>query len=253
MAISKGEGIILRERLFGETSKVITLVSPQQGKFALVAKGARGPKSRYGSILDRFAHISFVFYERRGEGMAYLSQADLIRAYFGVAADLSRFACASALVELTDRLVTGEEPVPAIFALLRDALGLCETVGLDDLEKLFWFFCYRMLRELGYRPHLDACAVCQKTVEGENLFFSPEKGGLVCRRCANPRGTYQRIAAGTVTMLKQAEQSSLEEVVRAKISAQQVGETANLLRGMLTYQVGVTEPIRSLEFMVKAS
>src|SRR5207253_5338100 len=50
-----------------------------------------------------------------------------------------------------------------------------------------------LLRELGYSPALDVCAVCESPVKSPHLAFSAAAGGVLCPVCAkqNPdaRGT----------------------------------------------------------------
>jgi recombinational DNA repair protein (RecF pathway) len=39
------------------------------------------------------------------------------------------------------------------------------------------------LREMGYGPALENCAVCNSVVDGSVLGFSAAAGGVVCSRC----------------------------------------------------------------------
>ena len=42
-----------------------------------------------------------------------------------------------------------------------------------------------LLRELGYNPALDVCAVCASAIERGPLAFSAASGGVLCLRCQN--------------------------------------------------------------------
>lgn len=252
----------MRDHRLGETSKIITFYTRQFGKLKLVAKGVCSSKSRVGGILERFSWINFVFYEKRSEGMAYLSQADLVEAYTQITADLKRFGYASGATELIDRIIVGEEPHPSIFELLHEMLKLVNHLDTELLAQLFWIFVYRLLSESGYRPHLDGCVSCQQRITEVNRFirqveaatfllFSPEKGGLICRRCAAPEVAYYQISQATIALLRTAAEQPLDFVETQKVSPAQLEEMATLLRGILTYQIGRGDRIMSLEFLEK--
>ena len=46
------DALVLRTYRLGETSKIVVLLTRDRGKLRAVAKGARGPRSRYQSALD---------------------------------------------------------------------------------------------------------------------------------------------------------------------------------------------------------
>ena len=63
MAIRNDQGIVLRGYPFGESHRVVVLVSPNHGKLRTVAKGVRKTKSRFGGRLEPFTHVDLVLYE----------------------------------------------------------------------------------------------------------------------------------------------------------------------------------------------
>ena len=48
MPLIASEALVLRTYKFGETSKIVVLLTRDRGKVRAVAKGARGGKPRYG-------------------------------------------------------------------------------------------------------------------------------------------------------------------------------------------------------------
>jgi hypothetical protein len=52
--------IVLRNRNLGEKDRIMTLLSPEIGKFSAVAKGARAPKSKLAAVSQSFTHARFL-------------------------------------------------------------------------------------------------------------------------------------------------------------------------------------------------
>ena len=78
MSLEKTEGVILCSILKGEMSKILTVYTRDFGKLALIAKGAEGPKSKFGGILEHLSHLAIVFYMKESPKMQLLSQGDLL-------------------------------------------------------------------------------------------------------------------------------------------------------------------------------
>ncbi len=124
VALIRAEGVVLRLRDLGDTSRIVTVYTREQGKFALVAKAARTPKSRFGAALLPGAHVALVLYQRETRDLRYLSHADLLSPAGEGAGDLETLACLAAVCELLDTLIAGEDVNPALFALTLEMLDV---------------------------------------------------------------------------------------------------------------------------------
>lgn len=60
------DALVLRSFKLGETSKVVVLLTRDHGKLRAVARGARGPRSRYQSSLETLSEVRVGLYGRRG-------------------------------------------------------------------------------------------------------------------------------------------------------------------------------------------
>ncbi len=52
MTAQRSEGIVIRLHPLGDTSLIVHWLTPEHGRLATVAKGARGPKSVFRGKLD---------------------------------------------------------------------------------------------------------------------------------------------------------------------------------------------------------
>ena len=183
MGIEKIEAIVIRSYPLGDTSRIVQLLSPERGRLAVVAKGVRGPKSRFGAALEPFTTIGAVIYYKADRDLQFLSQAEIRARHAVLASSILRFAYASAVVELLDQALAGEEPPGALYGLVQCALTELERAPEDALRGVFMGYVAELLSVLGYRPELARCVTCRgETAEG--TAWNAARGGVVCARCA---------------------------------------------------------------------
>lgn len=220
MPVYKAEAIVIRRRNLGEADRIVTLLTRDQGKLGVVAKGARKPKSRFAGRLELFTHLRALL--AVGRSLDVVSQVEVVDTFAGVRDDLMRLGYASLLAEVTDRVTAERHAAPELFALLRSALGLIRD---DDPERAgLWFFA-RMLVLTGYAPVVDRCVVCGRRI-GPNPSFSFALGGLVCEddRTKDPQSLpISPAAVKTLSFLLEARPQilrrlSLAPALRAELS-----------------------------------
>jgi len=56
--------LVLRTRPFGESDRIVTLLTEQHGKVAGIAKGAKNSRRRFAGTLEPFVLIRAVFRQR---------------------------------------------------------------------------------------------------------------------------------------------------------------------------------------------
>ncbi|WLR49879.1 DNA repair protein RecO [Bacillus tianshenii] len=176
---TKTEGIVIRTSDYGETNKVVTLFTRDLGKIAVMARGAKKPKSRLASLTQLFTYGSFLV--QKGSGMGSMQQGELIQSFRSLREDIFKTAYAAYIVELTDKLTEDKQPNPFLFELLYQTLIYMHE-GID-LDILMYIYEVKMFEVAGIPPYLNGCANCGRT-EG-TFAFSVREGGLLCNQCFN--------------------------------------------------------------------
>ena len=175
--LHKWEGIVLKALAYGESNKIVTIMTREAGKVACMARGAKKPTSRLAGVTQSFMHGSFLV--QRTSGMGTLQQGEHYSSMRHIQTDITATAYASYVVELVDRLVEEGSPEPYAFEVLLQALNAIEE-GYDP-EAIALFVDWKMLPYAGVQPILHACAGCG-AIDGE-FAFSFTQGGFVCHRC----------------------------------------------------------------------
>ncbi|GAK11471.1 DNA repair protein RecO [Geomicrobium sp. JCM 19039] len=175
--LEKAEGIVIRTLPYGESHLIVKVFTKEKGKLALMAKGAKKPKSQYAAICQPYAHTHLTFY--MGKSMGTLSQGEMLHTFRSLREDLDMSAYAAYILELLDSSVEEKQSSPNLFALVLHLLERLEAG--DDPVLLRRVFEWKVTHLLGIRPQLKACANCG---EAKGIFsFSIKEAGFLCNRC----------------------------------------------------------------------
>lgn len=221
--LQKAEGIVIRTIDYGESNKIITLLTREFGKIGVMARGAKKPKSRLTSISQLFGHGYFLFY--KSTGLATLQQGEIIESFREVRNDLFRASYASYVVELTDKLTEERQPHPALFDLLQKTLHYIDE-GIDS-EILTRIFEVKMFIVAGIQPELHQCASCGQ-VEGE-FSFSIKEAGFLCHRCYFKDPHLLRISPATIRLLRLFSTINLDKLGAISVKKETKKELATVI------------------------
>src|SRR6516164_9889293 len=112
--IENATGLVLRTRPLTETSLIVQWLTPNFGRLATVAKGARRPKSPFRGKLDLFYLADFSFNRSRRSELHALREVSLRETHPGLRRELGCLQQASYGVALIEQTTETETPLPAI-------------------------------------------------------------------------------------------------------------------------------------------
>lgn len=182
MAPITTDAIILHAFRYGETSKIVRLLTRDLGVQSAMAKGALRPTSKFGGRLQVLSEGTAQLYVKPHRELHTLSEFDVTAEHHALAADLRRYTTAAALAELALR-VTPAEPVPEVFTIVRTALTTLAEASPDEVSEIGIRALWTVVVALGFAPSLDACARDGRPLPVGGATFSVVEGGFVCARC----------------------------------------------------------------------
>ena len=211
MAIVQTDALVLRSYRLGETSLIVHLFTEAHGLLRCVAKGARGPRSRFGGSLEPGVRVSAVIYRKPERDLQLLSKVDIAGYWPALWEDPDRFARAQAVLEFLERAAFGEAEDASLLALATATLAVMAEAPAPALEALLRGFEVRACALLGYAPVLSSCLECRKPLQ-EGGLFHPLRGGLLCGApCGGDAGSFRisERARKTLVALGEHEPSSV--------------------------------------------
>lgn len=173
------EGIIFRQTRMVQGRKMILLFTKDRGKISVGSNIGEKGRSKSALALRPFTYGSYQIFE--GRNYYELDRADAITSYYAIGEDLDRYAAASFILELTEKVVPEGLPQPAVFSMLIEFLEELEQRKKKYLT-LVLAYEIKLLGLLGAFPEMGQCTSCGRK-DGLG-FFSVEDGGMLCRECA---------------------------------------------------------------------
>ncbi|HPG37338.1 MAG TPA: DNA repair protein RecO, partial [Candidatus Saccharibacteria bacterium] len=132
------DAIVLRRVNYGEADRIVTLLTPSDGKLALVARGVRRPKSKLAGGIELLSISSVTYAGGRSGGLGTLVSARLEQHFGNIVKDLARVQLGYELLQTTDK-ITEDQPEPEYFTLLATGLAALNMPEVPvDLIKV-WF------------------------------------------------------------------------------------------------------------------
>lgn len=175
--IKKIEGIVVSEKDYRETSKIITVLTKEEGVLSLLAKGAKGLKSDLRSNTSKLTHGTFTVYYKEN-GLSTLTSVDLIHNFKNIRKDIEKISYASFLLDLAEQTSKNSMDEQIFDELVESLIKIDE--GYDPLV-ITNILELKYLDFLGVMPALDACSICGSKTNITTV--SASSGGLVCKGC----------------------------------------------------------------------
>lgn len=227
--------IILGRTAFREYDSWTIVYSLERGKLDLVARGVKKIKSKLAAHLEplNLAEIMVV----RGRQFDYIGAASSQNCFPGIKGDLAKLAVAGKAVNMFNKLVKAEEADKEVFSLLEEFLE-----GLDSRELKInndlWasLFTFKILAQLGYRPQLYNCVICDSKITPAGNSFDLSRGGLVCQQCSSvKKGNVLTISDNSIKVLRAVVDNGLKKLKNFKIGAKLEAEVKNIINSFFQY------------------
>ncbi len=145
------KGIILSRTDYGEADRIITVLTPEQGKLSLMARGVRKPKSRLVGGIELFSTTDITYLNGRG-AIGTLVSARLIKYYSSIVKDIDRVQLGYELIKRLNR-ATEDQPEDDYYDLLEQGFAALDTASISTELIRVWFEA-QLLRFAGHSPNL---------------------------------------------------------------------------------------------------
>ena len=203
------EGIILTTQDYGETSKIINVITKQHGVIGMMAKGSRSLKSNLRSTTDRLTYGTFNIYYKENK-LSILSSVDTINPFKNIKMDINKISYASFLLELSGQVIKQNNNTNIYDLLINGLIKIEENydplVIMNILELKF-------LEYLGVMPILDSCCKCGTTNSISTL--SARSGGYICNKC---RTNEKIVSEKTIKLIRMLYYVDISKISKIEIS-----------------------------------
>lgn len=175
MRYSLEPAYILHSRHYRESSLLLEAFSRDQGRVGLVARGARGAKSRWKNMLQPFRPL-LLSWSQRGE-LGTLTGADQVASPPALAGEA--LFCGLYANELMIRFLYRSDAHPGLFGFYQQLLTQLSIAG--QTQPLLRVFEKHLLQSAGFGLQLDHEHGNQQEISAEAWYrYEPETGAVRC-------------------------------------------------------------------------
>ena len=229
MRVDKEKAFVLHRRPYRNTSFIVELLTEHYGRVSVVARSARGVKSRYRGQLESFIPLLVSWTERHE--LKNLGNIELL--YMSALLQGEALMCGFYLNELLMRLLHPHDPHPRVFSDYQQALdGLLERKPIEPLLRRFEKY---LLDELGYGLTLHREFKNNSPINPEAFYrYIPDRGFL-----EDSSGDHSQLFSGQSLLALHDDELNSEVVLK---------DAKRLMRWVLSFYLG-SKPLRSRELL----
>lgn len=178
--------INLKSYNISESDRLMLMYSQDKGLIKAVARGGKKINSKLGGRMELFVANKLML--NRGKTLDTISQAEALNTFLNIRSDIDKLFLAMYVCEVVSNFGIENDPnsqeIYNLFYSFLDELSKAETKELAILQVIK--FQLKIMNISGYSLELNNCVKCvDKLTEKEEIYFSIEQGGILCKSCAD--------------------------------------------------------------------
>lgn len=226
-------GLVTRVTAYNDTDALLTVLSSEQGKLTVKARGLRRKNSPLTAPCQLLAYAEFTLFEYRG--MYTVNEAHSIELFTGLRKDLFKLSLATYFAQICDVIAQEDIVNPSLLSLILNSLFAMDKLDLS-LHQVKSVFELRCACLAGYFPYLDGCYQCGGAYPDR---FNISEGRLECSTCKSPGDNSIRlpITPGVLDAMRYITSCDEKRVFSFQISETTAMDLTNITEAYLTRQL----------------
>ncbi len=193
MKIVSTEGFILSTTKYGESSKILNILTKDYGLIGVISKGCMSNKSNLRTVSERFLYATFNINYKEGK-LSTLISADVINYFQYIRSDIKLIGYMTYLTELVDNVYKQNNDSEIYKIFISTVLKIEQKLDPMVLTNILETKC---LNYLGVGLNLDCCVNCgSKSI----VAISHKQGGFLCKNCYDNSGFTNKNALKTIRL-----------------------------------------------------
>ena len=171
-------GLITKEVKYGESGRIVTVITPELGKISAITSKFKGGKSKNVPSLQLFSYSKFVLFKGSEKGLYHINEADIIEPFKAIREDLMAIIYASYFCDIANHITLENEDTTEFLRLI---LNIFYALSKGhEYDKIKTVFEWKIAMLEGYSPNLEMCSVCG---DEEVCYFELSSGECFCNKC----------------------------------------------------------------------
>lgn len=177
------DAINLTSYPISEADKIVVMYSKEKGLMRCVAKGVKKQKSKLGARMDSLVANRLMV--SKGRNLNKVCQAESLNTFKDSRKDMDKLFYSVYITELVANFGVEDDPSSGeVYDLLYRALNrIDEANSKKDVLIAVIKFQLKLMLIAGFAIELDSCLCCREQILDEDMYFSVQMGGVICKEC----------------------------------------------------------------------
>jgi len=241
--VTKTEAVVLRTVDYSESSLIVTLFTRKHGVIAVIAKGAKRPKSKFSALMVPGQVLEVVVYIKSTRSVQTLSEASYMLKLDQLRIDLEKLALATTTLELINQVLHENDVNEILFAFLVKFLRWINSY--DNPGRII--FPYVQLRVM---EHIGIGIQPEEAIDDETLsgYMNIELGTL----STNAEGAESvKLTERQFQFVRDSLFSKKESIFEISLKKSELSELIEYLDRYIRYHIEGVKPRKSDEIFEK--
>lgn len=226
-------GLVTRVTAYNDTDALLTVLSAEQGKLTLKARGLRRKNSSLTAPCQLLSYGEFTVFEYRG--YYTINEARALALFTGLRKDLFKLSLATYFGQVCDAISQEDLVNPQLLSLILNCLYALDKLNImpDQIKAVFELRCSCLA---GYTPNLDTCYRCGSVTPDR---FNISEGRVECGACLAPDTQSIRLplTPGVLDAMRYIVYCEDKRIFSFQISEATAAELSTLTEAYLTRQL----------------
>ncbi len=171
------KALVIRVSVYNDTDALLTLLTPEQGKLTVKARGLRRKNSPLAAPCQLLAYSEFTLFENRG--FYTINEARSVELFHSLRKDLDKLSLGTYFVQVAEILSQEDTPTPDLLSLVLNSLYALTYLSYHEflVKAVFELRCACIS---GYTPDLSGCIYCGNPFPDR---FNLSEGCFECAGC----------------------------------------------------------------------
>ena len=175
--------INIRSYTLSESDKIIVMYSKEKGLIKGVAKGSKKTSSKLGGRMDMLVANKLMLH--KGKNLDTICQAEALDTFMNLRRDMDKLFYSMYCAEIINNFGIENDPnsedIYNLFYSFLQTISKAKTKEETLLSVLR--FQLQVMNISGYSLETDHCVKCNCNINSEEIYFSFEQGGILCKDC----------------------------------------------------------------------
>ena len=178
MKLVETTGLITKEVKYGDSGRIVTVITPELGKISAITSKFKGGKSKNVPSLQLFSYSKFILFKGSEKGLYHINEADIIEPFKAIRDDLMAIIYASYFCDVANHITLENEGNTEFLRLILNVFYALSKG--QDYDKIKTVYEWKTAMLEGYSPNLEMCSSCGTE---DICFFELGRGECFCKNC----------------------------------------------------------------------